>query len=504
MKRSWILSVVFLCIIVLPCCAGQVTLITPQKEFYFLTGEEAALPLTLNNSCDHDITGVLRFSTVAEKEGGNATMTLQEKTFTLFTGTRLYLLPAGRAATPRVLRGDIIFLYPDNGGRRASLENIIIHFVNTTEEIRADRDLQESTDMPDKAAGSAGMSVSGSTAPSADPLQKVQNNQPGQDIAGLQQQLQQEDAASLRQKKAFLALLLQDPVIAQINGSLVQDGFSPGGTEVFLDTDISGNFSLSYEKQARPAVVRGSVGNGSLLSADESSQSPVPLPVPLSENGTFRLFERELAENGFARNTTLMYYTPGVVTVNLTYTDAGNHITILKAVIVNGTITGIDRETPDQFSALLAPFLSVVLVCLLFAGILYLGRRLPRSPSPEPEKPGPGENRPGYRTIAEMMLIEAGVLAKSGFRADAYARAGRALRFILSHRLGDGRELTNEETLRMLSSGGTGNDRAAEILGRCSTVAFAKGTPDPEEFAGILIFTRDLLASEEMREKIRE
>jgi len=503
-KRSWILPFVLLCLIVLPCSAGQVTILSPQKEYYFLTGEEAALPLTLNNSYDRDITGVLRFSTVAEKEGSNATVTLQEKTFTLFTGQRSYFLPAGRSATPRTLRGDIIFLYPDNGGRRASLENIIIHFVNTTKEIRADPDPHESTDMPDPSAGSPGLSVSGGTAPPADPLQKVRNNQPGQDITGLQQQLQQEDAASLRQKKAFLALLLQDSVIAAINRTLGQDGFDLTGTEVSPDTNVSGNFSLAYEKQGRPAVLRGSVESGSLRFADESSQSPIPLPAPLSGNATFRSYERELAGSGFALNTSLVHYTPGSVLVNLSYADAGSRFTYLKAAIVNGTITGIDRETPDPFPALLAPFLSVVLVCLLFAGIIYLGRRLPRPAPPEPENPCPGETRPGCRTLAEMMLIQAGVMAKSGLWPDAYARAGRALRVILSHRLGDGREITNEEVLRMFSLPGAGNDRAGEILGRCSMVAFAKGTPDPEEFRGILEFIRDLLASEEMQEDTLE
>ncbi len=92
------------------------------------------------------------------------------------------------------------------------------------------------------------------------------------------------------------------------------------------------------------------------------------------------------------------------------------------------------------------------------------------------------------------MLDEAGVMATHGNYPGAYARAGQALRFVLSLRVGDGRELTNEELVRMLSPGDTERDHIEKALDRCSMVAFAKDVPDPEEFAGILGGIRDLLS----------
>ncbi len=504
MKGPGIVFLVLICLFTLSCCAGEIALLSPQKEYFFLTGQESALPLTLNNTYGHDITGLLRFSTASENGGSGAAVTMQEKTFTVFTGKRPYLLPAGRSEAPLVLRGDIVFLYPDNGGRRASLEGIVIRFVNNTAELRADADPQESTDMPDPAAGSAGMSVSGATSPPSDPLQKVRNNQPGQDITGLQQQLRQEDEESLRLKKAFLSLVMQDPVIAGIDRSLSQEGFSPAGSDAVPDTGIAGNFSLSYEKQGRPAVVRGSIANGSLLFADESSGIRVPLPAPLPENATFRSFERELAGAGFSRNTTLVHYTPGAMTVNLTYGDAGGRTALVKAVIASGTITGIERRVPEELPPYLVLVLSLAFICLLFGGIVFLARRLPRSPPPKPEKPVPEPGRPaGYRTEAGMLLDEAETMAEKGLFPGAYAGAGRALRLVLSHRMGDGREITNEEALRLLATRGAGGGQAGALLGRSSEVAFAKGTPDPEEFSGILKFIRDLLASEDPSGKTR-
>jgi hypothetical protein len=494
MNKRGILFAVLICLLISPCCAGEVTLLSGQKEYYFLTGEDAALPLILNNTGDHDISGVLRFITVAEKSDGNATRTVQEKTFTLFTGQRSYFLPVGRSDTPFILHSDIVFLYPDNGGRKISLEDIIIHFVKSPGEIQVNQSLQKSTDSPDPEAGSSGsMSVSGSTSPSADPLQKLQNNQIQQDLKSLQQQIQQEDADSLRQKKEFLSLIMQDSTIAAINRSLVNDGFELSDPGVSPITNISGNFSLSYEKKSQSAIVYGSVDEGRLLFADESSVSTIPLPDLLSGNETFGSYESELAQSGFWRNTTVIHFTSGGVTVNLVYGDTKNRVLHLKAAIVNGTITSIERETPGEPSPLLIPILSVVLICLLSGGIILLSRRLPRSSPPEVEKSGPEVIQSGYQTAAEMMLNEADLMATRGLYPDAYARAGQVLRFVLSHRMSDGRELTNEDIAHVLSPQGIGNDRITETLDRCSMVAFAKDTPDPEEFKRVLAFIRDFM-----------
>jgi hypothetical protein len=498
MKRRALLLALLFFLIISPCCAGQVTLLAGQKEYYFLTGEDAALPLILNNTYDHDITGVLRFSSAAESPGGNATKTVQEKTFTLFTGQRSYLLPVGRSATPRVLHCDIVFVYLENGGRRASLEDILVHYVKTPSEIRVNQNPQESTDSPDPAAGLTGSSVSGSPTPSADPREKVQNSQVPQDVKSLQQQLQKEDADSGRQKKEFLSLLMLDPTISAIDRSLVDEGFALTGPEVYpTTTNRSGNFSFSYAMKSQSAVVRGSVDDGSFLFADESSGSTIPLPALLRENETFRTWESDLAASGFSPNATMVQYTPGRIAVNLTYADAKNRFLHLKAAIVNGTLTALERDTVEEPSPHVVAVLSVLLICLLSGGILFLGRRLPRSPPREVETSAPDPVQPGYRQIAEKMVDEAGELARQGRYPDAYARAGQALRLVLSHTMSDGQELTTGEAFRLLSLHGAGDARIAEMLGRCSMVAFAKDTPDPEEFQGILKGIRDLLVPED-------
>jgi hypothetical protein len=499
MNRWAILWVVFISLIVLPCCcAGQVTILAGQKEYFFLTGEETALPLTLSNTGDHDITGVLRSIMITEKPGEDATRTVQEKTFTLFIGNRSYLMPAGRSDTPLVFQCDIVFLYPDNGGRRTTLEGIMVHFVKNPSEIRINQSTQASTDTPDPASGSGGsMSVSGSTHPSTDPFQKLQDNQIPQDPENLQQQIQKEDAGLRRQKSEFLSLLMQEITIREINQSLINGGFELTDHEVFPVTNRSGNFSFSYEQEGKTAIVSGSVDNGRFLNAYESSKSSLPLPALLAVNETFRQYERELARGGYLCNATLVHYRPERVTVDLTYSNGTDHVLHLTAAIVNGSIVSINRDGPDESLPFLVPVLLVVFICLLSGGILFLSRRLPRQ-VPEGDKTStPGETRAGYLVAAETMLEEADLLAGKGLYHDAYAQAGRALRCILSHTMSDGRELTNEETSQLPALKDAGNVRVTRTLERCSRVAFAKDTPDPEEFKRILAFIREMLSSGE-------
>ncbi len=500
MNNRAIFFAMLLCLFVAPCCAGQVTLLTGQKDYYFLVGEDAVLPLTLNNTYGHDIGGVLRLITVAEKPDGNTTRTMQEKTFTVFSGQRSYLLPVGKSDVPFTFHCDILFLYPENGGRKASLEDIVVHFVTSSGEVLVNKDPREGSDSPDPEAGSTGrMSRSGATPPPADALRKVQNSQIPQDLKTLQQQIQKEDAASLLQKKEFLSLLMQDSTVVAVNRSLANDGFGLSDPEVSPVTNISGNFSFSYEKNSQSVVVRGSVDGGVLLFADEFSKSVIPLPNPLRENETFRMYESEMAGSGFRRNGTLMHYASGDITVNIEYGDTGSRVLHLKAQIVNGTLTGIEREVPDEPSPFLVPFLSVVLIGLLSGGIVFLSRRIPR-PSPAVIEIRPEEEHSGYPAAAEAMLKEAEVMAAGGNYSDAYARAGQALRFLLSQRMSDGRELTNDETRRLLTPQDTGSDRIITTLERCSNVAFAQDAPDPEEFKTILSFIGNLMGRKEAKE----
>jgi hypothetical protein len=502
MKTQGVILFLLACLVVSPCWAGQVTLLSGQKDYYFLSGEEAALPLTLNNTYDHDIKGTLRFITLAEQPGGNATRALQERTFTLFTGERSYLLPAGRSGEPAVLHCDIVFLYNENGGRKAALEDIVVHFVKSPEEIVVNQSPQESTDAPDTAAESEGtLSVSGSSPPSSDPLRRLQNNQMQPDLQSLQQQIRQEDAASLLLRKEFLSLLMQDPTISAINRSLTTNGFRLVDPGVSPLTNVSGNFSLAYDKSGQAGVVHGSADEGVLLFADESGGAAIPIPDLLNANERFRSAESDLVQGGFARTTSWMYYTPGEVVVNLTYGDAKNRTLHLDAVIVNGTVTAIERGSFSEPLPLLLTVLSIGLIALLFGGIIFLGRRVRPSPLPVAEKPVPEERRNGYRETAETMRAETEEMAAGGCYPAAYARAGQALRLVLSHRMSDGRELTNEEAVRLLS-GETGNEQITTTLERFSMVAFAKDTPDPAEFAGMLKCSRDLLGSRE-REKPR-
>ncbi len=59
MIKRGIFFLLLVCLLVSPCCAGQVTILTEQKDYYFFAGNDVALPLILNNSYGHDVTGVL-------------------------------------------------------------------------------------------------------------------------------------------------------------------------------------------------------------------------------------------------------------------------------------------------------------------------------------------------------------------------------------------------------------------------------------------------------------
>jgi hypothetical protein len=503
MTRTGFLLVLLFCLVVSSCAAGDVTIRAEQRDFFFSTGTDAGIPLTLNNSYGHDIKGMLRFTTTAELPGGNDTRTLQEKAFTLFAGQRSYLLPAGRSDRPASFRCDIAFVYNDLGGRKATLNGIGVHFVENASAIRAVTDPQESTDLPDVQADPKGAPSGSGSPPASDPFGNQQNSQIGQDMEGLREQLQEEDAVSRKVSEEFLSVLLREPTVAGVNRSLVSDGFRLTDPMVSPVTNLSGNFSFSYDRNGRSATLQGALDQGVLLFADAYSAGILPVPDILSGNATFRSWESELGQDGYLRSGSRIHFRPGAVIVNLTYENAENRMLQLDAAIINGTITELGRRAVAEPVPFLMPVLSGALIIVLSGGILFFGRRIRTSPGLSEAEPVKEEPRSGTAEAAEMMLRNAEAMAAAGDWPDAYAIAGRALRLFLSRTRGDGTEITSEEAAELLSPGDRKNDISG-ALGRCSTVAFAKSTADPEEFRKIVARIRSTLVSGDAREPEHE
>lgn len=501
MRFAGLLLVFWILVLVLPVSGDEVSLSTPQKDYYFPAGEEAAIPLTIVSTYDHDITGTLKKILIPMGTPGSGTSdaSVQTRDFSAFTEERTVSIPAGRSDIPGDYVLTILFSYPEEGGRMSALGDIRIHFVTSIENAPVNKEPVTSTDTIDPTAGTSSEgSSSQEEAPAEnerepDPSAELQNSQMAQDTSSLQKQLAQESNESGDLKDELLRYIRGDPLVYSLDRSLAGAGFTLNTTSIIPVSNQSGRFVLRYSSGPANADIAGVLQDTRVLFAEESSTAPVPLPGLLLNNTSFQEYTRRVAENEFVRSGTRINVTPVMERVNLTYSNANNRILRMNANIENGTVVSFDGESPENPLAEAVPALAFASVILISAGIWYLIRTYRRD-VPVPVVPLQ-EKEPGKtsREIAGIVLDEAEKDAARGAWPEAYRKTGRAIRIMLLHENPCGDALTIIEVEHILGAFTGDRGKIRGVLERCQMVGYAKDSPHPDEFTDIICFARTLL-----------
>ncbi|MCX6690912.1 MAG: hypothetical protein NTW33_02365, partial [Methanoregula sp.] len=444
-----LILIVFFCLS--SVAAAEVTLSTPQREYYILAGEEAVIPLTIESTYNHDVTGTLKQVMTPVNSGttgpGSIGTSMQSRTFSAFTEKRTVPLPVGKSDTPADYLLTITFSYQEDGMRISTLGGIAVHFVASMEEaVPANQKTVAGMDMADPAAGtspagSAPAEKQGATSPAA----ALQNNQMTQDTTALRNQMARENNQSANGENELLGYIVADPLVASRDRSLAGAGFTRGKTEVTPVSNRSGSFFLTYSSGTNNAVIKGTIRETHVQFAEESAGVPVPLPDALLKNTTYREYGSRVAEKGFIRNETRINVTPGRETVDLAYADPKNRILYIHAVILDGTVTMIEGDNPDDPLATAVPVIALAGILLISAGIWYLARHRPADHPASTDTVRAPEPPKTPRETAWLLLDEAERDAARGIWPDAYRKTGRAIRIFLSHESGHGDELTSGE-----------------------------------------------------------
>lgn len=476
--------------------AGEVTLSTPQSSYYFRTGEEAVIPLTLASTYGHDVTGTVRQSMTRLHSAGSGSrdMLVQSRAFSAFTEQRTVSLPVGRSDVPADYLLTIVFSYDENGARTAILSGITIHFVTTPEDTPPGGRPLTGTDTADPVAGTS----SAGTAPAGQPktpgpAAALQNSQMAQDTSALRNQMAEESNRSEEEENELLGTILADPLVVSRSRSLTGAGFTLNRTGIAATSNRSGSFLLTYSSGPKNAAIAGSILDSRVRFAEESSDVPVPLPEALPGNATYQAYAIRVTEYGFTMAETRINSTFGNETVDLTYTGPRDRRLRMHAGLVNGSVVMIEGESPEDPLAAVIPLVALASVILMSAGIWYLARSHRADPAvPVPAIPAPAI-RQDPREIALQLLDEAERDAARDSWPDAYRKTGRAIRIVLSHEVSHGEELTGEELARLIGTSAGNTEKILWILDRCMTVGFAKDTPEPGEFREMIGYSRALV-----------
>jgi len=134
MKKLGII-IAFLVLIALPIAtADDIIFTVDQKEYYFLTGEQAIIPLMMNNTYEKDIDGTMRYTATQRiNQGGSSysSTNSQSQSFSVPKGNKTVYITFGQSDQPLQLDVSLEFSYTDDDTQQViTLDDITIYFVS--------------------------------------------------------------------------------------------------------------------------------------------------------------------------------------------------------------------------------------------------------------------------------------------------------------------------------------------------------------------------------------
>src|SRR5512137_352332 len=84
--------------------ASDLKMSTGQKDYYFLVGETAQIPLNISNTYDHDLPGIIRVTTTESTQGPGLSMassSSQSQSYTVPTGDSVLTIDGGTSTVEK-------------------------------------------------------------------------------------------------------------------------------------------------------------------------------------------------------------------------------------------------------------------------------------------------------------------------------------------------------------------------------------------------------------------
>ena len=334
-----------------------------------------------------------------------------------------------------------------------------------------------------------------------------------QDSAALRRQIQSQLQEEAARQNRFAETLSADPVFAEQHRRMLDDGYevSGGSLDPLPGSEEDGAFEIQYQSPERgSASIRGEVEGGRVAEMDVRSEyEERRMLEALRADARFAEMSAELeaagytqsgsqfSSDGSAAEAVLEYSAPGEGAGGGGEGGEGEGAGAKQARVraeFNGThVTAVSLEYGEEDDAAFDPA-HAVLAAAVAGGLAAAAYMALRGQGAEPAAPPaalpPGAGRRSDpRAEAGRLMGEARRLHAAGDEKGAFASAGRAVRLLVSARLGMDREVTNAEIAGALAArraeagaASIDGDNAGACLGVASLVEFARMSPGGGDF----------------------
>ncbi|HJT84593.1 MAG TPA: hypothetical protein VJ697_08930 [Nitrososphaeraceae archaeon] len=518
--------------------AQDILFSTDQTEYYFKIGDEAIIPIQINNTYGNQVSGILQFSITQQINQGNVQFSnsnSEAKSLIINEGNQKISLDLGTSDSPSNLIMNLNFDYNENGDRTVPLGPITIHFVTNDSQKNNQQNKMQSSSQPKTQSQQQDLFsqqeqqmeqslndlfdnqqdlfsqqeqqmeqrldelLQNQQTPSQNPQQRLQNNQLSQDSNALKQQLQKQVQQQEQIKKEYEKRLLSDNDFLNKHQKLLENGYNITDDIFNPVSNDTGSFDIKYNNtDGKWASLQGNMKNGTITDLKQQTQvQQEKLLEKLKQNTLFQQFYNQLVTEGFSQNDINFQENENENKTNiiLQYENQKNDTAKITANFMNDEITQVTLEDDSSKSPNL--FWLVILVIVIVSAIFayFIIKKFLKKKTFTINDSSPISKSESFEPIKESkkLISLAQRHHEKGEYKEAFGTAGKAIKLFLSYDTGLQREVTSEELIRLIQKNNNYpiND-IRDSLKITDLVEFAKYSANENDFKKIILLFNKL------------
>jgi hypothetical protein len=496
--------------------AQDILLSTNQTEYYFKTGENAVIPIEINNTYGKRISGILQYTISQLINQGNIQLSnynTEKKSLSLNEESNKVSLDVGKSDTPSNFTVNLNFNYNENGDRIVPLGPIIIHFVsdesqkNTHQQNNMQSSSQPNTHSKQQDLFSQqqqqmeqGLNellgnqqdlfsqqqqhmeqklneLIGNQQNQSQNQQQLQNNQLDQDSNTLKQQLEKQVQKQEQTKKEFEQKLFSNNEFLNRDRNLLKNGYNINSSNLNALSNDTGSFDIKYNNtNGKWATLQGNMKNGAVPEINEQSQDKRDkLLEKLKQNTMYQQFNSKLLTEGFSQNDIAFEANGNKTNITLKYDDQKHANATITANFVNDEIKQVTLEdrNSNRLNLMLLIIIAVIIVSAIFIYFAIKKFKNKKSFTIIDTSSNPKKSF-DHVTESKQLMDKAIQYRDKRHYKEAFGTAGKSIRLFLSYDAGIKREITSEELIRLIQKNNYPIDDIRECLKITDLVEFAK------------------------------
>ncbi len=478
----------------------DITLTLEQKEYYFKTGETAALTLGTKNTYEKNISGQLSTAITQEtnQQGIHQSSTSANSIpIKVLTGENKLGITFGTSQSQTTLDVKLSFEYYEEESRAVNMENIKIHFVQDESQQQNQQDQQQSSSesqasQQQKQLQDQMEKMQQENQQQQTP-QKLANSQKTQDSGALKQQMQQQAQEQAQAKEEFKNSLEQNQQLQQEHQKMLDQGYQMKDMEMNPTENNSGDFKMNYEKPSgNQAQISGEMENNELKNLQTStSEEKQQALEQLQQNENFQKMSEQLQKENFSPKDPQITKENNQTKIKMEYTNEKNQTATITAKIENQAVQEVKLEKENSFN-----FWNWMLIILALTVLILISIKIYQKYNPKKEEVmlQTKKTKPyNYKAASRKLLKKSKKLFEQKQYKDAYEYSSQAIRLYLSHKNSLAKETTNDEIIKHLNHQGKNTSKLKNILDLCALVEFAKYSPNSKDFNKITTFAEKLI-----------